>query len=410
MTTVRILAAAGATAFAFLAFAGAREPVPENVPELLVTTAGRKVAAAADWEKLRRPELLRIFETEVYGTRPMERPADLRFETVVENPEALGGTAVMKRVKISFSGAYGAREFVVTAFFPKSAVPAPVFLYAGIQGDAPGLNSHRHAGDGQVGAKFLDERWPVQKILERGYATVAFQVTQLADDDYDAFKAGVYPVFQKAEDRTAESWGALSAWAWGASRVLDWIETETLADARRVAVVGLSRGGKTALWAGATDTRFAMACSSGSGCCGAKLNHIELQPANDEHIARILRFRHWFCRNFDNYSGKDLTMPFDQHEMIALIAPRLVCIASATDDDGAGPLGEYYGALLASPAWELYGKKGLVANAFPPPETPLQEGSLSYHVRRGGHDLMAYDWSRFMEFADKHGWRAGAGK
>ena len=147
-----------------------------------------------------------------------------------------------------------------------------------------------------------------------------------------------------------------------------------------------------------------MCCTSGAGCCGDKLNHVELAPVQDEHIAQILRFRHWFSRRFDKYAGKDLSMPFDQHELLALIAPRLLCVAAASEDEGAGPYGQFLSAVLASPAWELYGKRGLVSAEFPQPGQALQDGSVSFHLRKGDHDLTAFDWNLFMDFADRSGW------
>ncbi|MBR4170366.1 MAG: serine hydrolase [Kiritimatiellae bacterium] len=384
-------------------------PEPKNVPELLVTAKGEKVTTVAAWEKTRRPELLRTFETELYGVRPQVAPK-LKFETVAEDANAVDGTALLKRVKITYAGPYGERDFVATAFFPKNAKgPSPVFVYIAFPRD--GINSHRSTGDAQELSSQLEERWPVKKMINRGFATVAFRSTDVADDDIDGFNAGVYPILQKPTDRTETSWGAISAWAWGASRVADWLMTEPLADKEHLAVVGLSRLGKAALWAGATDTRFALTCSVCSGCCGAKLNHIELDGITpgygDEHIERILRFRHWFPRSFDKYRGKDLELPFDQHQLIALCAPRLVSISSASDDPGAGPLAEYWAARLASPAWELYGKKGLISREFPMPERLQDNGSISYHIRKGPHGLVYSDWERFMTFADDNGWTKG---
>ena len=204
--------------------------------------------------------------------------------------------------------------------------------------------------------------------------------------------------------RAPDAWGTLSAWAWGASRVLDWIETEPLLDAKHVAVVGHSRGGKTALVAGVCDKRFAMACSNDSGCSGAKLNHIDLPKS--EHLHQIVRtFPYWFSANYIRHVNAEKEWKVDQHAFVALMAPRLVCIASASADAWAGQEGEYWSGRLASPAWELYGKKGLVSEGFPPPEQPLQEGCISYHMRSGKHNLTSYDWNRYMDFADRHGWR-----
>jgi len=390
-------------AFARTATRSRSEPVPMNLPELLTCAGGSRVETCEQWKRVRRDEILKTFSTEVFGVRPVERPPKLSFEVVRKDPEALGGTAVLKVVRIRYGGTFGERDFAAVAFFPKTIRPAPTFVYVGLAND--GLNTHRHPGDGQEWPKQLDERWPVQKILACGHATVAFRVTDVAPDDDYGFAIGAYACFETRESRRPESWGALSAWAWGASRVADWLETEPKADAKRLAVVGLSRCGKTAIWTAATDRRFGLCCSSGAGCCGDKLNHVELAPTSDEHVGRILRFRQWFCRRFDRYAGHDLDMPFDQHQLLALIAPRALCLAAASDDDGAGPYGQYLSAVHASPAWELYGKRGLVApDGFPAVGSDLQAGSIAFHVRKGGHDLLAYDWMRFLDYARKLGW------
>ena len=374
-----------------------------DVPDLLTTASGEKVTTREQWESVRRPELKRLFEEQEYGVRPVGRPERLSFETIVDKPVWHGGRAHLKRVKIGWPGTYESGNFVATAFIPRGVSrPVPVFVLILHQSAAAAANANRMPHDGQVAFAHADELWPVDDILARGFATVAFVSTDVADDDEDGFAGGVYPCFEKPSARTASSWASISAWGWGASRVLDWIETEPLLDASKVAVVGLSRAGKAALWAAAEDERFAMACSAGSGTCGVKLNHLSFETG--ESVQRILRHRHFFCRNFDAYAGHDADMPFDQHEMIALIAPRLVCIASGSLDTGATPVGEYFGALLASPAWNLYGLDGLVSEDFPAPEVPRQAGSVSYHVRTGGHDLTSYDWARFMDFAQSKGW------
>jgi len=224
----------------------------------------------------------------------------------------------------------------------------------------------------------------------------------VALDDKTSFTSGVHTVFTPdPATRKPDSWGTLAAWAWAASRVMDWIETEPLLDAKRIAVIGHSRGGKTALWCGATDTRFALVISNESGCGGAKLNRMELPKS--EPIAQIVKnFDFWFCTNFQKYVNNVHALPVDQHQLLALMAPRLVYVASAEGDPWAGPEGEFESCKLASPAWTLYGKKGLVGDTFPALNTPLQEGTVGYHIRPGQHDLTLYDWERFMDFADKH--------
>ena len=371
-------------------------PEPRNVPELMVTKAGNKVTDVATWEKVRRPELLDVFLENEYGRRPVERPDTLAFETAEPDKPMMDGKAIRKRVRASWKGPYGSQSFVFTAFIPVSAKerPAPGFILICNRPAAANIDPERVK---------RSEFWPAEEIVARGYAALAFWNGDVAVDNARSnCTQGVHACW--AKERTANSWGALSAWAWGASRVLDWVETEPLLDAKHFGVVGHSRGGKTALLAGVTDTRFAMACVNDSGCSGAKLNHIDLPKS--ESIARISKvFPHWFCLNYRKFAGKEFEMDFDQHMMVALMAPRAVAIASASKDHWAGQRGEYASALLASPAWELYGKRGLVSDGFPNPNEARQDGTVSYHLREGVHNLTLHDWNRYMDFADRLGWR-----
>ena len=180
-------------------------------------------------------------------------------------------------------------------------------------------------------------------------------------------------------------------------------------DAKHVAVIGHSRGGKTALVAAAWDERFAMACSNDSGCGGAKLHHADLP--NSEMISHSIRSRaFWYCNRYRMWANRDKETPFDQHMLVAMIAPRLVCIGSATEDPWAGPCGEYLTVCLASEVWRVFGRKGFVSDGFPAPETPQQGGDISYHLRSGEHNLTPYDWNVYMDFADRHGWLCAQGE
>ena len=370
--------------------------VPLNVPELMKTFDGRKVESPSDWEKIRAPELLALFEKEEYGRRPAvaDERERVSFETY-DVGEVFGGKAVRKLVRVTYRGPNGSFSFPFTAYIPKAAAPVPAFVLA--------CNIKRGMLDEKQGLSCVF--WPVEEIVARGYATAAFRFDMVAADRRGAgFSQGIFPAVQNENERDGESWATLSAWAWADSRLLDWMETEPLINAKRVAVVGHSRGGKTAILAGVTDKRFAMVCSNNSGCSGAKLNHVELPKS--ESIKKILKnFPYWFCGNYRKYAGREMTMNFDQHQLLALVAPRLLCIASATEDHWCGQRGEWWAAKYASPAWELYGKKGLAADSYPSPETPQQEGCISYHLRVGKHFLAPYDWHRFMDFADRHGWR-----
>ncbi|MBP5320908.1 MAG: acetylxylan esterase [Kiritimatiellae bacterium] len=375
--------------------AAARAEEPFGVPPLLVAADGRRIETAEAWEKFRRPEILDLFQKEVYGRRPVERPAKLTFSPAAPDKPFPDLKATRKLIDIRYEGPGGKGTIRVNAFIPTQEKPAPGFVLICNRPAAENIDPER---------KVKSPFWPVEEIVARGYAAIAFFNGDVAPDRYNGFTNGVHAVFQPAAERNAESWGTLSAWAWGASRVMDWIETEPTLDKGHIAVIGHSRGGKTALWCGATDPRFALTISNDSGCGGAKLNRMELPKS--ESIARITKtFPHWFCKNFDAYAGREKELPLDMHQLVALMAPRLVYVASASKDDWAGQPGEFQSALLASPAWALYGKKGLVGTAFPPPDTPLQEGCVGYHLRTGPHNLTPYDWNRYMDFTDRHGWR-----
>ncbi|MDD2599177.1 MAG: acetylxylan esterase [Kiritimatiellae bacterium] len=368
--------------------------VGAEIPELLTCADGTKVTTSGQWEAQRRGEVLELFRAHVFGRNPVDRPADLKFERVVPDAEMLDGKAIRKQIKASFSGPGGQHSFVFTAFIPKSSKPVPAFLlicnrgYENIDPDRVEKSSF----------------WPVEQIVERGYAALAFRNAELDPDHHDGWTNGVHQIFQPDPKlRTSDSWGTLAAWAWGASRVMDWIESEPLINAGRVGVLGHSRGGKTALWCGAQDNRFALTISNNSGCGGAKLNRMELPKS--EPIARINKnFPHWFCERFKEYSANENALPVDQHMLIALLAPRLAYVASATGDDWAGQPGEFQSCVLAAPAWGLYGLKGLGTTAFPAPDTPIHSGYIGYHLRSGKHNLTEYDWKCYMDFADKH-WR-----
>jgi len=364
-----------------------------EIPDVLKMSDGSPVASVAAWEAKRRPEVLELFKTHVYGRNPVERPENLRFESLGPDKEMMDGKAIRRRVAVCYKGPGGEGRIEVTAFIPKREKRVPAFVL--ICNRSPGKNIDPER-------KELSPFWPAENLVARGYAAIAYYNGDVDPDVHDGFTNGVHGVFQPDPNmRTADSWGTIAAWAWGASRVMDWIETEKMINSAQVGVVGHSRGGKTALWCGATDQRFALTISNNSGCGGAKLNRMDLPKS--ESIARITRvYPYWFCSTFTKYGENLDTLPLDQHMLIALMAPRLAYVASASLDDWAGQPGEFQSCVLASPVWKLYAKEGLVGTTLPVVDTPLQQGHVGYHLRTGKHDLGIYDWECYMDFADKH--------
>ncbi len=357
-------------------------------PDPLMTSRGTRVSNADQWHRERRPEILELFREHVYGRTFIGRPRDLTFK--VATSDAMEGKALRRLVDIQYSGRGGTGVIHAVMFVPRATdKPSPCFLLICNRG-------HENIDpDRKVKSPF----WPAEEIVRRGYATIAFQVGDVDPDVHDGFTNGVHGIFDPPGGRQADAWGTIAAWAWGSSRVMDYLATDPLIDSEKVAVIGHSRGGKTALWAGAEDERFALVISNDSGSTGAAV----ARGKQGERIQDINRhFPHWFNQNYKRYNDRENDLPVDQHMLAALIAPRLLYIASASLDSWADPKQEFLAGVLAEPVYALYQLKGLGTNTLPAPEQPLQQGAIGHHLRTGKHDLTEYDWARFMDFADRH--------
>jgi hypothetical protein len=387
-----------------------------TLPNPLISEDGQPINTAAEWTAKRRPEILRLFETQVYGKAPQQKPR-LEFQTTSEDRVALEGKAIRKEVTIDVITPKGRVPLYLLLYAPKTDKPMPVFLGLNFTGNhaihldagiSLGRAWIRNQPELGVAANRATERsrgceaarWQVEDVVARGYVVATMCCGDIEPDSPDGVSKGVRPLFYRdgQMEPDADEWGTVAAWAWGLSRALDYLETESLVDAKRVAVWGHSRLGKTALWAGACDPRFAMVISNNSGCGGAALS----RRIFGETVGRInTQFPHWFCRNFHKYNDKENELPVDQHQLIALIAPRPVYVASAVSDLWADPKGEFLGAKHAEPVYHLFGLKGLEIADMPPVNHSVGN-TIGYHVRTGKHDVTRFDWQQYLSFADRH--------
>ena len=388
---------------------------PYTLPDPLVTVGGDKITDKKTWLEKRRPEIMRLFETHVYGRRP-GKPAHMSFGVPSVDHTALKGKATRKQVSIYFASAAYGTKIDVLLYVPNDAKrPVPAFLvlnFAGNHAVHPDPDIHlpqswvaerysaanHRATDDRRGA--MNRRWPIEKILSRGYAFTTIYYGDVDPDFDDQFQNGVHPLFyENGQTRPrSDEWGSIAAWTWGLSRTMDYFETDSEIDEQRVAVLGHSRLGKTSLWAAAQDERFAMAISNNSGCGGAALSRRRF----GETVKAInTRFPHWFCDNFNDFNDRESALPIDQHMLISLIAPRPVYVASALEDRWADPLGEFLAAKHSSPVYALFEKEGVAVAAQPAVDEAVMT-TIGYHVRAGKHDVTLFDWERYLEFADRH--------
>jgi len=389
-----------------------------TLPDPLVDGAGRPVTTAAAWKESRRPEVLELFASQVYGRTPRYASRPI-VEVVETDAGALDGVATRKQLAVFPLGDREGPRFDLLLYLPnRAAKPVPAFLGLNFSGNQTILNDPaillskawmRQANDGTVVDHRATEasrgkaagRWPVARILERGYALATVYCGDFEPDHAEGWKEGVRAAISPQGARTEwkpDDWGAIGAWAWGLSRALDVLEMDPDVDGARVALLGHSRLGKTALWAGAQDERFAVVISNNSGEGGAAL----ARRGFGETTAIINRaFPHWFCDRFVGYSDRESELPVDQHMLIALVAPRPVYVASAEEDRWADPKGEFLAAFHAVPVYRLFRLPALGVNTMPPTNQPVGD-FIGYHIRTGKHDVTDYDWEQYLTFADRH--------
>jgi hypothetical protein len=390
------------------------QKVPDyTLPDPLVMPDGAKVTDAGTWKSRRRAQILELFRKYVYGRAPIDRPPNMTFKVFDQDREALDGTAIRKQVAVYFTGKKDGPRMDILIYLPTRAEkPVPTFVLLNFGGNQsvcsdpaiklceswmrPGAGIENHRATEQTRGKGASA-FPIEEILRRGYGLATIYYGDIDPDFDDGFKNGVQPAFDK--ERGPDAWGSIGAWAWGLSRAMDYFETDADIDQSKVAVLGHSRLGKTALWAGARDERFAIVISNDSGCGGAALS----RRRYGETVKRInTSFPHWFCTNFKKFDDNEDDLPVDQHMLIALVAPRPAYVASADEDLWADPRGEFLSCKHATPVYRLLGEEGLPTEQMPDLNQPVTGGTIGYHIRSGRHALTKYDWQQYMNFADRH--------
>ncbi len=389
-----------------------------NVPSfelpdpLIDPETNNRIKTAEDWESKQRNIWLKLIEDEMFGRFPGE---SLSVTFIVNSSQPVfDNTAIRKEVTINVRNSSQEKDISLLLYIPKSNETVPVFLGLNFYGNHtiindPMIRIHRswvqnndefeiannRASEKNRGVR--KHRWPVSYLLGQGYGIATMYYGEIDPDFDDNFENGIHELLDEQTDKTKLS--SLSAWAWGLSQAMTYLQQDPDVSSDQVAVIGHSRLGKAALWAGAIDPRFSMVISNDSGCGGAALSRRRF----GETVNRINHsFPHWFCDAFNQYNNQEDNLPFDQHTLLSLIAPRPLYVASAEEDQWADPKGEFLSARFASEVYDLYRLPSLSNDEMPEVNKPIINRQVAYHVRSGVHDITLYDWEQYVKFADHH--------
>jgi hypothetical protein len=383
-----------------------------TLPDPLKLNDGNPVRSASTWYKTRRPQIEEIFETRQYGRDP-GRPAGESFDVTDKGTPALGGKAIRKQVTISFSKDANWPRIHLLIYLPAAAhKPVPMFFtisFVAVQNtvDDPGITPDM-VWDPKTNTKVVPPtgrafgRINVDALLDAGFGVATFYYGDV-DPDYAAgFSNGIRARYSSAGEagRAPDAWGSIAAWAWGMSRVQDYFETDSSIDAKRVAIHGVSRLGKTVMWAGAHDQRFAAVIASCSGEGGAALSHRNYGETI-AHLTAPTRYPYQFAANYAKYAGFPDTAPMDANMLIALIAPRPLLLQTGSTDYWSDPKGEFLAEVAAGPAYKLLGKDPLDTSVWPAAKQPIFH-DLAYYMHDGGHGMVPSDWDIYVEFLKMH--------
>lgn len=385
----------------------AKVPLRE-VPSALVMNNGQRVDNAWQWMNLRRPEIMDFYRREVFGETPA-MPEMMKHEILSVKDDALDGRAIRKEIKMTFSHRGNSRSWTMLLYIPKNAKgKVPVTLGLNFRGNHAASPENDVIMTGRkCDGSWVEEqrgiqsdRWEFANVIGRGFASATVCYHDIFPDFAagEAWKQSIYGLLypEKSPAELNAKYSAIGAWAWGLSRMLDVLSSEEKIDCSRAMVTGHSRLGKTALWAGANDARFSVVVSNDSGHGGAAL----FRRCLGENIeVLVTNFPHWFVSGFDKYVGKDADLSFDQHFLLSLIAPRSLCIGSATEDLWADPKGEFLAGLHASEVYRLFGATGMPVTEHPAPDVNVT-GEVSYHLRTGAHNILWQDWDHYLTVAE----------
>jgi hypothetical protein len=392
---------------------------PYTLPDPLVMASGERVDSAAKWFRDRRPEILRFYQTEIYGRVPANAPVVAWAVTEVDN-KAREGTAISKRVVGRMGDKSDGPRMNLTMFLPaKASGPVPMLLSisfgfgSGGRAQAAGKAAAPKKSEAPAKPALALGRSPgafdaIGEVLGRGWGYATLNYTDIQPDRADRWTEGVIGLtLRPGQTHPApEEWGTISAWAWGISRSIDYLETDTAVNSKQIAIMGVSRLGKTVLWAGAQDERVAAVFSVVSGEMGAALIRRDWGETLDDMAQN---FPWQFAGNLQKWVGKWNDLPVDQHMLIALCAPRLVYVNGGLTDQWSDPKGEFLAMTAAGPVYRLLGRKDLGVIELPPLDAPVAGGDLAFHYHSGGHMAVPADWKTFLDFADRHMRAPGAG-
>jgi len=382
-----------------------------SLQDLFISEQGKPVPDADTWYNLRRPEILEAFKENQYGHAP-EPPENMIFDVFDKGTPAFEGSAIRKQVAVYFTGDTAGPSMDLLIYLPPDASgPVPIFLSINFIPNSthitdPGIRRgemwNRDHKKVPAPEKSRFRSFDVAPFLLKGIGVASIYYGDIEPDFLEGIKYGIRSSYLEKgqEEPEANEWGAIASWAWGMSRAMDYFETDSAINAEKIAIFGISRLGKTVLWAGASDPRFALVISSCSGEGGSALSR-RYYGETIGHLIATDRYPYWFCTNYKKFAEDVEHFPVDAHMLIALVAPRPLLLQTGTTDYWADPRGEFLAALAASPVYELLGEKGLGTDEMPLAGEALMN-TLGYFMHEGGHGPIPSDYDLFIEFLEKH--------